>query len=199
MKRILIKISGESFRSDNKIDIFDYDKINKLCSQIKTLVLQKKEISIVIGGGNIFRGEKMKENLLINREIADEMGMLATMLNGLVLNETLRKKEIPSICVSAARFSSPSIKYFSVKKINRLLNEGNVMIFVGGLGLPYFSTDTAAILWAKRIKAELILMGKKDVDGIYDLNPKTGKFDRGKMFDYIKPLDLIKKQLKVMD
>lgn len=199
MKRILIKISGESLRSDNKIDVFDPSKIDKLCSQIKTLVLQKKEISIVIGGGNIFRGEKMKKNLLANREIADEIGMLSTMLNGLLLTEFLRKREISAICASAARFSSPTIKYFSVEKINKLLSEGNVMIFVGGLGLPYFSTDTAAILWAKRIKAELILMGKKNVNGVYDLNPKTGRLDEEKMFNQIKPLDLIKKKLKIMD
>ena len=192
-KRILLKLSGEALLGKNSYGI-DNDRLVNYASEIKQIHKQGVEIAIVIGGGNIFRGLSGSKDG-IDRVQADYMGMLATVINGLALQNALENIDIPTRLQSAIKMESiaePLIK----RKATRHLEKGRVVIFASGTGNPYFTTDSAAVLRAIEISADVILKGTR-VDGIYNEDPEKNK--KAIKFDDISFEETIRKGLKIMD
>ena len=191
--RILLKLSGEALLGKNSYGI-DNDRLVVYAEEIKEIHKQGVEIAIVIGGGNIFRGLSGSKDG-IDRVQADYMGMLATVINGLALQNALENIDIPTRLQSAIKMESiaePIIK----RKATRHLEKGRVVIFASGTGNPYFTTDSAAVLRAIEINADVILKGTR-VDGIYNEDPEKNK--EAIKFDDISFEETIRKGLKIMD
>ena len=191
--RILLKLSGEALLGKNSYGI-DNDRLVIYAEEIKQIHDQGVEIAIVIGGGNIFRGLTGSEDG-IDRVQADYMGMLATVINGLALQNALENMNIPTRLQSAIKMESIA-EPFIKRKATRHLEKGRVVIFASGTGNPYFTTDSAAVLRAIEINAEVILKGTR-VDGIYNEDPEKNK--EAIKFDDISFEETIKKGLKIMD
>jgi uridylate kinase len=192
-KRILLKLSGEAFMGKQSFGIDD-ETVANIAREVQDVHQLGVGIGIIVGGGNIFRGRTSGARG-VERVTADQMGMLATVINALALQNALEKLEVPTRVLTAiemAQLAEPFIR----RRAIRHLEKGRVVIFAAGTGNPYFSTDTAAALRAKEINAEVILKATK-VDGIYDADPKTT--DTAKMFDRISYLDVISRSLAVMD
>ena len=192
-QRILLKISGEVLAGDLGYGI-DPLVTESLCSQIKDVSLSGIEIALVIGGGNIFRGIEASARGM-ERASADYMGMLATVLNALALQSTLEGMDVVTRVQSAIEMRELAEGYIRRRAI-RHLEKKRVVIFAGGTGNPYFSTDTAAALRAIEIDAEAILKATQ-VDGVYSADPKRDK--KAKKFSTIHYIDVLNKGLKVMD
>ncbi len=192
-KRILLKLSGESLMGDKSFGISP-DKLNHYAREIKKIVDLGVETAIVIGGGNIFRGLQAKESG-IERVQGDYMGMLATVMNGIALASVLESHNIYARLVSALEMKEVAEPFIRRRAI-RHLEKGRVVIFSGGTGSPYFTTDSAAALRASEINADVILKGTR-VDGIYSDDPE--KNPDATKFDNITFTDVINKNLKVMD
>ena len=191
--RILLKLSGEALLGKNSYGI-DNDRLVVYAEEIKQIHDQGVEIAIVIGGGNIFRGLTGSEDG-IDRVQADYMGMLATVINGLALQNALENMNIPTRLQSAIKMESIA-EPFIKRKATRHLEKGRVVIFASGTGNPYFTTDSAAVLRAIEINAEVILKGTR-VDGIYNEDPEKNK--EAIKFDDISFEETIKKGMKIMD
>jgi uridylate kinase len=191
--RILLKLSGEALLGNNSYGI-DNDRLVVFANEIKQIHVQGVEIAIVIGGGNIFRGLTGSQDG-IDRVQADYMGMLATVINGLALQNALENINIPTRLQSAIKMESIA-EPFIKRKATRHLEKGRVVIFASGTGNPYFTTDSAAVLRAIEIDAEVILKGTR-VDGIYNEDPEKNK--EAIKFDDISFEETIKKGLKIMD
>ena len=191
--RILLKLSGEALLGKNSYGI-DNDRLVVYAKEIKQIHDQGIEIAIVIGGGNIFRGLTGSKDG-IDRVQADYMGMLATVINGLALQNALENMNIPTRLQSAIKMESIA-EPFIKRKATRHLEKGRVVIFASGTGNPYFTTDSAAVLRAIEINAEVILKGTR-VDGIYNEDPEKNK--QAVKFDDISFEETIKKGLKIMD
>ena len=191
--RILLKLSGEALLGKNSYGI-DNDRLVVFANEIKQIHVQGVEIAIVIGGGNIFRGLTGSQDG-IDRVQADYMGMLATVINGLALQNALENINIPTRLQSAIKMESIA-EPFIKRKATRHLEKGRVVIFASGTGNPYFTTDSAAVLRAIEINAEVILKGTR-VDGIYNEDPEKNK--EAIKFDDISFEETIKKGLKIMD
>ena len=191
--RILLKLSGEALLGKNSYGI-DNDRLVVFANEIKQIHVQGVEIAIVIGGGNIFRGLTGSQDG-IDRVQADYMGMLATVINGLALQNALENINIPTRLQSAIKMESIA-EPFIKRKATRHLEKGRVVIFASGTGNPYFTTDSAAVLRAIEIDAEVILKGTR-VDGIYNEDPEKNK--EALKFDDISFEETIKKGLKIMD
>jgi uridylate kinase len=191
--RILLKLSGEALLGKNSYGI-DNDRLVEYAEEIKQIHKEGVEIAIVIGGGNIFRGLTGSKDG-IDRVQADYMGMLATVINGLALQNALENMEIPTRLQSAIKMESIA-EPFIKRKATRHLEKGRVVIFASGTGNPYFTTDSAAVLRAIEINAEVILKGTR-VDGIYNEDPEINK--EAIKFDNISFEETIKKGLKIMD
>ena len=191
--RILLKLSGEALLGKNSYGI-DNDRLVVFANEIKQIHVQGVEIAIVIGGGNIFRGLTGSKDG-IDRVQADYMGMLATVINGLALQNALENINIPTRLQSAIKMESIA-EPFIKRKATRHLEKGRVVIFASGTGNPYFTTDSAAVLRAIEIDAEVILKGTR-VDGIYNEDPEKNK--EAIKFDDISFEETIKKGLKIMD
>ena len=191
--RILLKLSGEALLGKNSYGI-DNDRLVEYAEEIKQIHKEGVEIAIVIGGGNIFRGLTGSKDG-IDRVQADYMGMLATVINGLALQNALESIEIPTRLQSAIKMESIA-EPFIKRKATRHLEKGRVVIFASGTGNPYFTTDSAAVLRAIEINAEVILKGTR-VDGIYNEDPEVNK--EAIKFDSISFEETIKKGLKIMD
>jgi uridylate kinase len=192
-KRVLLKLSGEALAANQGFGV-DTDRVHEIAAEIADVFALKIQIAIVVGGGNFFRGvaEQAKE---MDRVSADHMGMLATVINALALQDALEKQGVYTRVQSAIEMNQVAEPFIRRRAI-RHLEKGRVVIFAGGTGNPYFSTDTAASLRAMEIKADAILKATK-VDGIYDADPMVVK--TAKKFDQITYLDVLKKGLKVMD
>lgn len=193
-KRILLKISGEALGSVD--ELYDNAKIDQICQQIKTLIDNKIQVALVIGGGNIWRGAKEGQKVGLDRTNADYMGMLATVMNALVLESKFRELGLNVIVQSALEVNKVAEPYYYKKAISRL-EKGYVVIFAGGTGYPYFTTDTTAALRAAEIKADVVLMAKNGVDGVYDQDPTVNK--DAVRFSALNYQDITNKNLKVMD
>lgn len=193
-KRILLKLSGEALKGDTEFGI-DPQTVNKIAKQIKDVHDLGVEIGIVVGGGNIWRGATAAQ-LGMDRAQADYMGMLATLMNGLAIQDALEHIGVPTRAMTALSIDEVAEGYIRRRAI-RHLEKGRVCIFVGGLGSPYFSTDTACVLRATEIGAEVVLMAKNGTEGIYDSDPKTNP--NAKMFEEISFKEILAKDLKVMD
>ena len=191
--RILLKLSGEALLGKNSYGI-DNDRLVVYAEEIKEIHKQGVEIAIVIGGGNIFRGLTGSKDG-IDRVQADYMGMLATVINGLALQNALENIDIPTRLQSAIKMESIA-EPFIKRKATRHLEKGRVVIFASGTGNPYFTTDSAAVLRAIEINADVILKGTR-VDGIYSEDPE--KNEEAIKFDDISFEETIRKGLKIMD
>lgn len=192
-KRILLKLSGEALMG-NRTHGVDPLRIKAYCKEINELVKTGVEIAIVIGGGNIFRGLSAASNGM-DRVEADYMGMLATVINGLALQSSLEEIGVQTRLQTALKMESIAEPYIKRRAV-RHLEKKRVVIFSAGTGNPFFTTDSAAVLRAIEINADVILKGTR-VDGIYNLDPEKSK-DAIK-FEHLTFDDAIKKKLKVMD
>lgn len=193
-KTILLKMSGEALKGDGEYGI-DPKTVKKIANEIKEIYDLKVRIGIVVGAGNIFRG-KDAESLGMERAQADYMGMLGTMLNGLALQDALETLNIPTRVMTAIKCDQVAEPYIRKKAIHHLKNN-IVTIFVGGTGSPYFSTDTAAALRAAEINADVVLMAKNGVNGVYDKDPKINK--DAKMYTKLTHKLILDNDLQVMD
>ena len=192
-RRILLKISGEMLAGNQTYGI-NRDILTALAGEIKDVVNMEVEVALVIGGGNIFRGLAASADGM-ERAAADYMGMLATMLNALALQNALEKAGVATRVLSAIEMRQLAESYIRRRAI-RHLEKKRVVIFAAGTGNPYFTTDTAAALRAMEIKADVIIKGTK-VDGIYDSDPLDNP--SAKMFHELPFLSVLNKSLKVMD
>ncbi|MBT8320438.1 MAG: UMP kinase [Eudoraea sp.] len=192
-KRILLKLSGEALMGDRQYGI-DPKRLAEYADEIREVVNSGVEVAIVIGGGNIFRGLAGESNGM-DRVQGDHMGMLATIINGLALQAALEDKDLETRLQSAIKINEVA-EPFIRRRAMRHLEKGRVVIFGGGTGNPYFTTDSAAVLRAIEIEADVILKGTR-VDGIYTSDPEKDK--TATKFDEITFKDVLNKGLKVMD
>ena len=190
-KRVLLKLSGEALAGEQKTGV-NVETVGKICDKIKEVVDMGVEIAIVVGGGNFWRGRNGHQ---MERTTADYMGMLATAMNGLALQDALEARGIHSRVQTAIEMREIA-EPFIVRKAEKHLNKGRVVIFACGTGHPYFTTDTAAVLRATEINAEIILLGKA-IDAVYSADPKLDK--TATRYDKISYLEVLEKDLKVMD
>lgn len=195
-KRIVLKLSGEALQGKKSHGI-DHSVLLSLSRQLKELKSLNVDVAIVLGGGNIFRGQENTASLGLDmdRSVADYMGMLATVINGLALQNVLEKVGVPTRVLTAIEMQRIAEPYIRRRAV-RHLEKGRIVIFVAGTGNPYFTTDTAAALRAMEINADCILKATK-VDGVYSADPL--KIKGAKKFDQLKYIDVLKKGLKVMD
>jgi uridylate kinase len=195
-KRVVLKLSGEALQGKRPHGI-DQSVLVSIARQIKEIRELKVDVAVVLGGGNIFRGQENTESrgLNMDRSVADYMGMLATIINGLALQDVLEKMGVPTRVMTAIEMQRIAEPYIRRKSI-RHLEKGRVVIFVAGTGNPYFTTDTAAALRAMEINADAILKATQ-VDGVYSADPL--KVKKAKKFEKLKYIDVLKKGLKVMD
>lgn len=193
-KRIVLKISGEAIAGDKGFGI-DPSTIQTIAEEIKEAHELGVELAIVVGGGNIWRG-KTGETMGMDRAQADYIGMLATVMNGLALQDGLENIGVPTRVQTAINMSEVAEPYIRRRAI-RHLEKGRVVIFTGGTGSPYFSTDTTSALRAAEINADVIMMAKNNVDGVYSADPNIDK--TATKFDELTYLDVINKSLQVMD
>ncbi len=192
-KRILLKLSGEALAASQGFGV-ETARIHEIASELQEIVALGVQVAIVVGGGNFFRGVAEQAHDM-DRVSADHMGMLATVINALALQDALEKRGVQTRVQSAIEMNQVAEPFIRRRAI-RHLEKGRVVIFAAGTGNPYFSTDTAASLRAMEIKADVILKATK-VDGIYDADPVIVKDAR--MFDQISYMDVLAKGLKVMD
>lgn len=190
-KRVLLKLSGEALAGDQKTGI-NPEVIGGICDQVKILVEMGVEVSIVVGGGNFWRG---KYGLNMERTTSDYMGMLATTMNGLALQDSLEARGLATRLQTAIEMRQIAEPYIKRKAIKHL-EKGRVVIFACGTGNPFFTTDTAAALRSAEIETEVILLAKT-IDGVYSADPKEDK--NATKYDEITYLDILNKDLKVMD
>jgi len=192
-KRVLLKLSGEALAGKQHFGV-ETSRIHQIAEEIKEVQALGVEIAIVVGGGNFFRGvaEQARD---MDRVSADHMGMLATVINALALQDALEKQGVDTRVMSAIEMNQVAEPFIRRRAI-RHLEKGRAVIFAAGTGSPYFSTDTAASLRAMEIKADAILKATQ-VDGIYDADPRLVK--DATMFDKITYLEFLKRGLKVMD
>ena len=191
--KIVLKLSGESLQGPHGSGI-DAETVARVAAELKEINDIGVQIAIMVGGGNIFRGTRQK-SLSIDRATADYMGMLATVINGLALQDALEKQGAHTRVLSAIdmrQIAEPFIR----RRATRHLEKGRIVIFAAGTGNPYFSTDTAAALRAMEIKADVILKATR-VDGVYDADPE--QFPDAKFFAAISYREVLSQNLKVMD
>ena len=190
-KRVLLKLSGEALAGKNKTGV-DVETVGKICDKIKEITEMGVEVGIVVGGGNFWRGRNGHQ---MERATADYMGMLATAMNGLALQDALETRGVHSRVQTAIEMREIA-EPFIIRKAEKHLQRGRVVIFACGTGHPYFTTDTAAVLRATEINAEIILLGKA-IDAVYSADPKIDK--NAEKYDKISYLEVLEKDLKVMD
>jgi len=193
-KRVLLKLSGEAFKGEADYGI-DAATLTRIAKQIKRVMEMGVSMAIVVGGGNIWRGAKAAEDGM-ERVTADYAGMLATVINALALQDALEKEGIITRTQSAINIQQVAEPYIRRRAL-RHLEKGRAVIFASGTGNPYMSTDTAAALRAIEIEADVLLMTKNNVDGIYSADPLKNR--DAKKFDKITHLEALNMRLKVMD
>lgn len=193
-QRVILKLSGEALAGNQKVGI-DPLTVKEIALEIKDAYSTGVQIGVIVGGGNIWRGKAASE-LGMERASADYMGMLATVMNALALQNALESLEIETRAMTSISMEAVAEPYIRRRAI-RHLEKGRIVIFGGGTGNPYFSTDTTAALRAAEIGAEAILMAKNGVDGVYDADPKLEP--NAKKFEELTFLQLVNRNLKVMD
>lgn len=192
-KRILLKLSGEALQGDEGFGI-DPSILDRMAVEIKELIEMGVEVGVVLGGGNLFRGAKLAKAGM-NRVVGDHMGMLATVMNGLALRDALHRADVNAKLMSAFQLNGICDTYNWSEAI-KMLREKRVVIFSGGTGSPFFTTDSAACLRGIEIEADVVLKATK-VDGVYDKDP--AKFADAKLFSNLTYVEVIDQELKVMD
>ena len=192
MKRVLLKLSGEALAGEKKTG-FDEATCIGVAKQVKQLVDEGVQVAIVTGGGNFWRGRTSET---IDRTKADQIGMLATVMNGLALQNALESIGLETRVMTAIDMKEVAEPYIRRRAV-RHLEKGRIVIFSAGTGSPYFTTDTTAALRAAEIHADVILMAKNGVDGVYSADPKLDP--NAVKFDKLTYLDVLNKDLKIMD
>lgn len=192
-KRVLIKLSGEALaQGATGHNIYNFDLLQVICSKIRDCLALGVQVAVVVGAGNIWRG---KQGTDFQRVRADHMGMLATAINALALQDTLEHQGVDARVLSAIEMETFTETYIRDKAVSHL-QHGRVVIFACGIGSPYFSTDTAAVLRAKEIDADIVLLAK-NIDAVYTADPK--KDPNAKPLDNIRYIDVLAQNLGVMD
>lgn len=191
MKRILLKLSGEALAGEKKTG-FDEDTVRKVAKQIEQLVQEGIQVGVVIGGGNFWRGRSSES---IDRTKADQIGMLATIMNAIYVSEICRSEGMKTAILTPFECGSFT-KLFSKDRANKYFERGMVVFFAGGTGHPYFSTDTGVVLRAIEVDADVILLAKA-IDGVYDDDPRVNP--AAKKFDELTIQEVIDRNLQVMD
>lgn len=192
-KRVVLKLSGEALQGRHESGI-DYEEIHSIAEQIKEVKELGIEMAVVVGGGNLFRGKEAAK-AGIDRSMADYIGMLGTVMNSLVFQDSLEKLGVHTRVQTAIEMRELAEPYIRRRAI-RHLEKGRVVIFAGGTGNPYFTTDTTAALRAIEINADVVLKATK-VDGVFSADPKLDR--SAKKFDKLKYMEVLKKRLGVMD
>lgn len=195
IRRVLFKISGEAFAQDsgNRIDEV---RLARLVSELKLVRNQDVEIAVVVGGGNIIRGLAEQKELQIDRVSADQMGMLATLINGMALADALKNDDVP--CMLTSMLSCPQLAdLYNPQKASEALSHGKILICTTGAGSPYLTTDTGAALRACELKVDLLLKATMHVDGVYNKDPRM--FADAERYEQISYKDFLSQQLEVMD
>jgi uridylate kinase len=193
-KRIVLKLSGEAMAGEKGFGLSP-EIIKSVASQVKDVVELGVEVAVVVGGGNIWRG-KIGSEMGMDRATADYMGMLATVMNSLALQDSLEKQDVETRVLSSIEMRQVAEPYIRRRAI-RHLEKKRVVIFAAGTGNPYFSTDTTAALRAAEIEADVILMAKNNVDGVYSADPKTDS--EAVKYEELSYFDVIQQGLQVMD
>lgn len=193
-QRVVLKLSGEALAGEDGFGI-NPPTIQKIAEELKKVYELNVELAIIVGGGNIWRGQ-VGAQVGMERAQADYMGMLATVMNALALQDTLENVGVPTRVQTSIEMRQVSEPYIR-RRAERHLEKGRVVIFAGGTGNPYFSTDTTAALRAAEIKADVILMAKNNVDGVYSADPKED--ETAVKFEELTHLEVISKGLEVMD
>lgn len=191
-KRVLLKLSGEALANGSETEIFDFDYINKIAEAVKCVSESGCQTAIVVGAGNIWRGKYGKN---MDKVRADDMGMLATTINAIALRDVLLSAGVDAVAMTSVMVSEFADLYTRDAAVSAMEN-GKVVIIGGGLGLPFFSTDTATVLRSKEIEADITLMGK-NVDGVYDSDP--GKNKDAVMYDRLTYDEILYKNLQAID
>lgn len=191
-KRVILKLSGEALAGDKGFGI-DTETVLRISKEIKIIQEMDVEVAIVVGGGNFWRGKSTKN---MDRTSSDYMGMLGTTMNALGLQDALEQLGVKTRVQTAIEMRQIAEPYIR-RRAMRHLEKGRVVIFAAGSGNPYFSTDTTAALRAAEIEADVILLAKKGVDGVYDSDPKENK--EAKKFEYLKYIDILNLGLGIMD
>ncbi|GMA07933.1 uridylate kinase [Tetragenococcus halophilus subsp. flandriensis] len=193
-QRVVLKLSGEALAGEDGFGI-NPPTIQKIAEELKKVYELNVELAIIVGGGNIWRGQ-IGAQVGMERAQADYMGMLATVMNALALQDTLENVNVPTRVQTSIEMRQVAEPYIR-RRAERHLEKGRVVIFAGGTGNPYFSTDTTAALRAAEIKADVILMAKNNVDGVYSADPKED--ETAVKFEELTHLEVISKGLEVMD
>lgn len=193
-RRVVLKLSGEALAGQNGFGL-DPQVLTALARQIKAVRAMGVEIAIVVGAGNFWRG-RLGQQMGMDRASADYMGMLATVMNALALQDAIEKQNVDTRVMSAVEMRQVAEPFIRRRAI-RHLEKGRVVIFAAGTGNPYFTTDTTAALRAAEIEAEAILMGKQGVEGVYDSDPRTNR--HAVKYDEVTYQEVLAKHLQVMD
>ncbi|MBE6632572.1 MAG: UMP kinase [Ruminococcaceae bacterium] len=191
--RVLVKISGEALQNGDKSEILDFDFMDKVVDSIDKCLKSGVQVAIIVGAGNIWRGAR--KGVGMNRARADHMGMLATVINSLALQDAFLRHGIEAKVLSSVEMNTFA-DFYTQRDADKYLSEGKVVIFGGGLGAPYFSTDTPAVVRAAEIGADMVLMAK-NVDGLYTADPK--KDPNAKRYDDVTYSEILEKNLKAFD
>lgn len=194
-KRVLLKLSGEALQDSEEKSIFSAEILNNIAEAIKKMTNQGIEVAVVVGAGNIWRG-KMAQTIGIEPATADYMGMLGTIINALALQSSLEKHNVDCRVLSAINVNEVAEPYIRRRAL-RHLEKKRVVIFAGGTGNPFFTTDTAAALRAKETNCDAILMAKNGIDGVLSADPKLDK--TATLIEEITYREMLTKNLKVMD
>jgi uridylate kinase len=192
-KKVLLKLSGEVLMGDKSFGI-DFDILTSISNEIKTAYNNNIKLSIVIGGGNIFRGVNNK-SFSMERTDADYVGMISTIINGITLKNSLKNLDLPVVLYSALKIENVSHSY-NIEEAKKLFEKNNILIFVAGTGNPFFTTDTTAVIRGLEMDCDIILKATK-VDGIYNKDPY--KYNDAIKFDKLTYRDVLEKKLAVMD
>ncbi|AHK63693.1 UMP kinase [Chlamydia avium] len=197
VKRILFKVSGESLSTDQGgSSRIDEIRLSRLVGELRDVRMCGIEVAVVIGGGNIIRGLSQQKMLQINRVSADQMGMLATLINGMALSDALKADDIP--CLLTSTLSCPQLaELYTPQKSSEALRQGKILICTTGAGSPYLTTDTGAALRACELNADVLFKATMHVDGVYDKDPRVHR--DAVRYDTITFKDFLNQQLNVMD
>ena len=195
-KRVLLKLSGEALKDSNAMQILNVNHVNNLALTMKGLHDKGVQIAVVIGAGNIWRGN-LADGIGIERAPADYMGMMGTVMNAIAMSSALKKAGVDSIVFSALPEIPTITTTYTPEAAIKAMEEGKVVFLSGGTGKPFFTTDTAATLRALETKCEAIFMGKNGVEGVYDKDPT--KFSDAKFIKTISYQEIINKNLQIMD
>ena len=193
-KRAVLKLSGEAFRGRASYGL-DWEVLGYVAQQVKVAYTMGVELALVVGGGNIWRGAEA-EAMGMDRATADYAGMLATVINALALQDALERQDVVTRTQSAINITAVAEPYI-LRRAIRHLEKGRVVIFAAGTGSPYMTTDTTAALRAIEIGAEILLMAKNNVDGVYDSDPQ--KNSTARRFDHLEYIELFNRHLEIMD